>query len=364
MVNRNPPVRPALQHLQPDERSLAFTHRPCDQQVQKSAVILSLTRQDRSAEIVALRAAKRFPSIWSVQRYKRRLVWEGNVAPYRHTGNRRATVLRGINLILLAYFRVVFPKALLAEVAAFLWNAWGRFQNPPILYTLPDISKAKTRLGLTRKKGSTTAYQAFLPQNLARRQAFGTRPWLYGIADIDRADMIDIDESAFFLETTNWGYGKAIVNDQARQAGNYGHSTKWTPIMAAAGQPGPNDWYAEFTRRPGTDIVTFANFVQTVLNMIGPGAPGNRRCLTFDNITAHKHPVVLQMILNAGHIYAFRAPYYPVDGPIEYIFNAITGKLTTNMHQVRIDSDLVTHMMAAINSFDDFVGFFHDVGFW
>ena len=235
MANRNEPVRPALQHLQPDERSPALTRRPYDQQVQKSAFILSLTRHDWSAEIIVLRAAKLFPSIRSVQRYKRRLVWEGNVAPYHHTGNRRATVLRGVNLILLAYFRVVFPKALLAEVAAFLWNAWGRFQNPPILYTLPDISKAETRLGLTRKKGSTTAYQAFLPRNLACRQAFWTQPWPYGIADINQADVIDIDESAFFLETANRGYGKAIVNDQVRQAGNYGHSTKWTLIMAAAG---------------------------------------------------------------------------------------------------------------------------------
>ena len=264
---------------------------------------------------------------------------------------------------MLAYYRVVFPKALLSEVAALIWNAWGRFQNPPVLYNASMISKAETRLGLTGKRGSTTAYQAFLPRNLARRHAFWTEPWPYGIADVDAADMIDIDEAGFFLQTANRSYGKAYTDVRVRQPGNYGHSEKWTLIMAVAGRPGPNDRYAEFTRRPGTDIVTFANFIQAVLNRIGPGAPGNCRCLTFDNLTAHKHPVVLQMILNAGHRFALRAPYYPVDGPIEYVFNVSAGKLIRDMHRIRNNQDLVEHMMAAINSFPDFVGFFHGVGF-
>ena len=291
------------------------------------------------------------------------MVVEGTIAPYQYTGNQRARVLRGIDLVLLAYYRVVFPKALLSEVAAFIWNAWGRFQNPPILYSLPDISKAETRLGLTRKRGSTTAYQAFLPRNLARRHAFWTEPWPYGIADVDPVNIIDIDEAGFFPQTANRSYGKAYTDVRVQQLGNYGHNEKWTLIMAVAGRPGPNDQYAEFTHRPGTDVVTFANFIQAVLNWIGPGAPGNSHCLTFDNLTAHKHPVVLQMILNAGHRFALRAPYYPVDGPIEYVFNVIAGKLIRDMHRIRNNQDLVEHMMAAINSFPDFVGFFHGVGF-
>ena len=82
-----------------------------------------------------------------------------------------------------------------------------------------------------------------------------------------------------------------------------------------------------------------------------------------DNLLAHKHPVVLQMILNAGHRFAFCAPYYPVDGPIEYLFNVIAGKLLQDMHLVQNDVNLCNQMWVAINSFENFVGFFEEVEF-
>ena len=175
--------------------------------------------------------------------------------------------------------------------------------------------------------------------------------------------MIDIDKAGFFLQSANRKYGKAQRTERVRQPGNYGHSTKWTLIMAIAGHPGPNNWYAEFEQRPRTDIITFANFIQAVLNRIGPAGPQNCRCFTMDNLLAYKHPVVLQMILNAGHRFVFHAPYYPVDGPIEYLFNVIAGKLLRDMHLVRNDVDLCNQMWVAINSFENFVGFFEEVEF-
>jgi len=33
------------------------------------------------------------------------------------------------------------------------------------------------------------------------------------------------------------------------------------------------------------------------------------------------------IIYAAGHRLAFRAPYYPVDGPIEFVFNTTQGML-------------------------------------
>ena len=46
-----------------------------------------------------------------------------------------------------------------------------------------------------------------------------------------------------------------------------------------------------------------------------------------DNLNIHKHPVVLNLINNAGHRVVFRAPYWSCDGPIEYVFNTIHFKL-------------------------------------
>ena len=42
-----------------------------------------------------------------------------------------------------------------------------------------------------------------------------------------------------------------------------------------------------------------------------------------DNLNSHKKPMILNMIHNAGHDYVFRAPYWPADGTVEYVFNTI-----------------------------------------
>ena len=37
--------------------------------------------------------------------------------------------------------------------------------------------------------------------------------------------------------------------------------------------------------------------------------------------SSHHNAQVSAMVLAAGHRIMFRAPYYPVDGPIEFVFN-------------------------------------------
>ena len=41
-----------------------------------------------------------------------------------------------------------------------------------------------------------------------------------------------IDETAVFLETVNRSHGKAYIGARVREPGNYGHSEKWTLILA------------------------------------------------------------------------------------------------------------------------------------
>ena len=87
----------------------------------------------------------------------------------RRTGNKRAEVIINDHIIVfLALYRVAFPKCSAAQINAFLYRInYGdvtfRF------YTTPQITKAETHLGLTKKSGSTTAYQAYLPINLLKR---------------------------------------------------------------------------------------------------------------------------------------------------------------------------------------------------
>ena len=69
-------------------------------------------------------------------------------------------------------YRITFPKATSAEINAFLHHTnYGdltfRFFSPS------QISENETRIGLTRKRGSTTtAYQALLPRDKDNRWIF------------------------------------------------------------------------------------------------------------------------------------------------------------------------------------------------
>ena len=71
--------------------------------------------------------------------------------------------------------------------------------------------KAEQHLGLSHKRSSTTANQAFMPINVIHRWVFWNLPYPHGIADISHDDMIDIDEAKIILEMVNRKYGKAVL---------------------------------------------------------------------------------------------------------------------------------------------------------
>jgi transposase len=100
-----------------------------------------------------------------------------------------------------------------------------------------------------------------------------------------------------------------------------------------------------------------------LLQFIGPGGVGNRKCIMMDNLNVHHDPLVLQMITNAGHSYAFRAPYWPKDGPIEYFFNALECGLRRETHSIRSVVDLEDEIVRYVNATNSFAPFFEHVGF-
>jgi len=67
-----------------------------------------------------------------------------------------------------------------------------------------------------------------------------------------------------------------------------------------------------------------------------------------DNLTSHHNAQVSALIHTAGHRLVFRAPYYPVDGPIEYVFNSLQVALWINMHQIRTEASLLHEVHTAI----------------
>ena len=115
-----------------------------------------------------LRAQHVFLSRRIESRWVNLVVNNGHYRKCRHTGNNCARVLRGHDLILLALYCLAYPKANAAEINAFLYrvnfgNIMFRFYSPS------QISKTEERIGLTKKRGSTTAFQAYLPINKFKR---------------------------------------------------------------------------------------------------------------------------------------------------------------------------------------------------
>ena len=90
----------------------------------------------------------------SIQRWLK-----NGVLPLRQTGNRGSSVIRGEHLFLLTVFKKIYPHASRSEGACFV----ASHSTDGRVLTDAEVTRAMQLLNMTRKKGSTTAYQAFTP---------------------------------------------------------------------------------------------------------------------------------------------------------------------------------------------------------
>jgi hypothetical protein len=87
----------------------------------------------------------------------------------RATGNRISErEVNGQDLVNLAVYRMIRPKAYIDEVRAYVHNM--NPVNPP--YSRSQIGRAEIRLGLHRKVGSTTSDCAYFAINLYKRERY------------------------------------------------------------------------------------------------------------------------------------------------------------------------------------------------
>ena len=231
-------------------------------------------------------------------------------------------------------------------------------------YSHSQICKAEQTLCLSKKRGSTTAYKALLlPINVHKRWCYWNLPFPGGIANIRRTDMIDLDEFGVFVQTANRKDGKAFIGIRVNEPGPYEKGEKRTTIMAISGDPAGERWRDTWVEG-GTTNDRMVGFIRTILNSIGPGTPARRRCFTMDNLNSHHNALVTQLIYNAGHKLAFRAPYYAVDGPIEYVFNTLQNYLRINLPRITDNESLLHELDNAIASIYNFERYFIHCGFW
>jgi hypothetical protein len=175
-----------------------------------------------------LRGDHNYPWQETTHRWSVREQGEGHYyRPYVMNGNRRSPVLVGDMRLTLVMYRILFPKATAAELNCYLFNATSPGQEQR-LYSVSQIC-CKDKAGLTRKRGSTTARQANLPHNIDKQDHFINEPYPYGIHDTPRTTVIDYDQAAIFIETTDRGYGKCVIgNDLNKEGTNMPiYSTTW-----------------------------------------------------------------------------------------------------------------------------------------
>jgi hypothetical protein len=366
VATRNPARRPAVRTAVPEERlptlgcGQAYSHDTRE----LTMLIHNLGLVDHPGIQWIREHERRFPSARTVRRYQRRFDELGHLRRFARQGNKRAQVLRGVDGILLVWYRILYPKVQGSEMQAFLWNSYGRFLPEPRFFSLSQITKAEDYYGLSRKRSSTTAYQARLRRNIQKRANFWLLPYPFGISNIRAEDMIDFDEAAFYLTTANRSSGKAYINCRVREHGPYGHSERYNMLLAVSGGQDGLRWL-EFTKE-NANLLTVSDFIERILNEIGDADPENgipRRCFTMDNLVVHHHQIIAQMIFARGHRLAFRAPYYPVDGPIEYVFNTIQQALTQRLYLIVTHQHLYNHVHAIVGSIVNFAPYFHNVGF-
>ena len=207
------------------------------------------------------------------------------------------------------------------------------------------------------------------PINLQKRWDYWNLPYPLGIADIRRSQIIDLDECGMYMESTaNRKHGKAVVGLRVNEVGPYSKSEKWNLLLAVCGedpidgQEASRRW-AEVWVEGGTTVNRFLSFMEDLLDDIGYAEEDNFFVFTIDNLNAHKNIAVLAMIQHCGHGVVFRAPYWPVDGPIEFVFNTIQTLVRARLYEIRTSEDLVRAIYCSIASIDSFANYFINCGF-
>jgi hypothetical protein len=124
------------------------------------------------------------------------------------------------------------------------------------------------------------------------------------------------------------------------------------------------EWHDFWSQEEGgTDVYCVYIFLQRVIARLAINHPDCLFCFMMDNFNSHKNPMVLNLITGAGHRDLFCAPYESVDGPIEYIFNAIHTNLLMFFTEIQDLHQLLNCLDEIINAMGGFQRYFFHVGF-
>ena len=148
--------------------------------------------------------------------------------------------------------------------------------------------------------------------------------------------------------------------------GQYNRAKKVNCMMAVSADPQYNmEWHTVWPQdEEGTTIhwVVYALF-ELIIDQLDIDYPGRSFCFTMDNINIHHNSMIIILITDRGHQYIFWSPYWPVDGPVEYIFNTIHTQLMMYYNKIENLVQLENVLDIIIANIRHFERYFSHIGF-
>ena len=286
----------------------------------------------------------------------------GHYRPKTATGNHEATrEVLGHALVQLALYWVVHPEAPMSRVRAFLFN-----MNPTMAPFCPAvIVRAEQLLDLRMKRSSTTCERAYWQLNLHKRDMFWDWTYPNGRVDVSTRDMIDMDQAGMKIEASNPRFGKAVSWQRCHLDGSYNRDRKLNLMMAVSADPAYDmEWHDYWPQEEGgTNLFRVYMFFERIIDQLDIDHPGRSFCFTMDNLNIHHNQMLLDLFTSRGHRYLFRAPYWSVDGPMEYIFNTIHVFLLMHFRNIEDLDELGNRLDVIIAQLTGFLAYFLHVGF-
>ena len=111
----------------------------------------------------------------------------------------------------------------------------------------------------------TTASAAYLPINMEKWKIYWEEDYSNGVADVNVANLINLDEMGLFLESTNMKFGKTLRGLRADQKGAYNTGVKMNFLAAICGDNDDLMRWHEDCIGEGTSVERFLAFVHMIL---------------------------------------------------------------------------------------------------
>ena len=310
--------------------------------------------------------------------------WLQRVLPFRMTGGKDRERLIGVDLLLLAIFLSIHPKSTHDQQAAYIFNEGG------LLYSNFEISRKLKEMNITKKVGSTEAYQAFLEHNVRKVELFFSRGYPLGVVGSERRKFIDVDEFGMNITRVNSKYGYSISMFRVRSPGHYTRKASHSVFYAIepgdprlpAGMLGsiqnPRHWI-KILQNQGASELSFGVFMSDLCDDIeirpaqfGDILSDSHRVILWDNLYVHNTPGLHQIIEGRNyrrplgptkfHIIN-RPPYQAKYGPVEYKICNIVEHVQLHALPEWNDRDMEKAVLDAVARISNVDGTFAHCGY-